>query len=58
MWDAADDSVAVYLDGELGVKAPWGSKVSEMDCNLKTGAAEKIVAFGHDFQVSEGIRGN
>ncbi len=57
VWDAADDSVAVYLDGELGAKTPWGSKVSEMDCALRTGATEKIVAFGHDLQASEGIYG-
>jgi hypothetical protein len=56
VWDAADDSLAVYLDGELGIKTPWGSKVSEMDCVLAEPSG-KNVALGHDFQASEGIYG-
>ena len=54
VWDAEDDSITVYLDGELGVKAPWGSKVSEMDCVL-AGASGKTVALGHDFTTPYGI---
>jgi hypothetical protein len=53
VWDTADDSLAVYLDGELGVKIPWGSKVSEMDCSLKPGVSDKFVALGHDLPYSE-----
>ncbi len=58
VWDAADDSLAVYLDGELGIKTPWGSKVSEMDCvSAGSRSSGKNVALGHDFQASEGIYG-
>ncbi len=53
-WDVADDSVAVYLDGELGAKIPWGSKVSEMDC---PSTSDKIVTLGRDLQTSKGITG-
>ena len=38
--DPADDDVSFYLDGELGWKGPWGSKVAEADCPARK------VAFG------------
>jgi hypothetical protein len=33
VWNVADDHFSVYLDGELGVRVPWGSSVSAMDCS-------------------------
>jgi len=30
--DPADDNVSFFLDGQLGWKGPWGSKVAEADC--------------------------
>jgi hypothetical protein len=53
VWDAADDSLTVYLDGEPVAKVPWGSKVSEMDCAMTSGASNTFVAIGHDLPVSE-----
>ena len=32
VWNITDNHVSVYLDGKLGVTAPWGSNVSSMDC--------------------------
>ena len=32
VWNVVDDHFSIYLDGELGVRVPWGSKVSGMDC--------------------------
>ncbi len=57
VWDAADDSLSVYLDGELGTKTAWGSKVAEMDCSLVSEASGNYVTLGHDLPVSEWIYG-
>ena len=52
--DAADDTVAFYVDGELALRAPWGSRVAAADCGELPGldAADRpgnIVALGHQF---------
>jgi hypothetical protein len=57
VWDAADDSISVYLDGELGAKRPWGSKVSEMDCALRSGASRKFVTLGRSLPFSTWVWG-
>ena len=37
--DDRDDSLAIYLDGYLGWKGSWGSKVAEADCGAGRGIA-------------------
>ncbi len=58
VWNVADDRFSVYLDGELGVAAPWGSNVSAMDCSASeqpglnssandSGQPGRVVGLGH-----------
>jgi hypothetical protein len=52
--DAADDTVALFVDGEEAYRAPWGSPVAEADCGELPGLAPEdrpgdVVALGHQF---------